>query len=98
MADNDIAHLIQVIYEKYNETQKDKKREERVYMTEDEFKANLAGLVKKSPIEDKYMLYNEIFRKISADALEIDSTGKITISSKVIVAAEKEVTRRIAFL
>ena len=94
MAEADIAYMIQRIYEKYNATQKDKKYEERVYMREDEFRANLEEMVKKSPIEDKVLLYKEIYRSISENALEIDSKGEITISPKLIIAVEKEIKLR----
>lgn len=94
MGQADIAYMIQRIYEKYNATQNDKKREERVYMREEEFKANLEDMVKKSPIEDKSLLYSEIYRNISEDALEVDSKGTITISLKVIIEAEKEIQKK----
>ena len=64
-------------------------------MSEEEFKANLKSMVNKSDIEDKFMLYNEIYLHITEDALEIDTTGNITISPKVIVNAEKEVIRKL---
>lgn len=95
MAGNDISSLIQDIYDRYKENQKDKKPEEQMYMSEEEFKANLKSMVNKSDIEDKFMLYNEIYLHITEDALEIDTTGNITISPKVIVNAEKEVIRRL---
>ena len=95
MAGNDISSLIQDIYDRYKENQKDKKPEEQMYMSEEEFKANLKSMVNKSDIEDKFMLYNEIYLNITEDALEIDTTGNITISPKVIVNAEKEVIRRL---
>lgn len=95
MAGNDISSLIQDIYDRYKENQKDKKPEEQMYMSEEEFKANLKSMVNKSEIEDKFMLYNEIYHNITEDALEIDTTGNITISPKVIVNAERAVVRRL---
>lgn len=95
MAGNDISSLIQDIYDRYKENQKDKKTENRIYMSEEEFKTNLRTIVNKSKVEDKFMLYNEIYLQISEDALEIDTTGNITISPKVIVNAEKEVAKRL---
>lgn len=95
MAGNDISSLIQDIYDRYKENQKDKKPEEQMYMSEEEFKANLKSMVNKSEIEDKFMLYNEIYHNITEDALEIDATGNITISPKVIVNAERAVVRRL---
>ena len=95
MAGNDISSLIQDIYDRYKENQKDKKPEEQMYMSEEEFKANLKSMVNKSDIEDKFMLYNEIYLHITEDALEIDTTGNITISPKVMVNAERAVVRRL---
>lgn len=91
MAGNDISSLIQDIYRKYNESQKNKKIEERIYMTEDAFRANLEDMVKKSFIEDKKMLYNEIYRRISENALEIDSSGNVVISPKLIFTIEEDI-------